>query len=86
MRRRKLEDDEMLVTHKPREPAEMADPEATEQPPTPEVAANPRALAARLAAAQDEDERKEIIRVIQERLGNREAERIIESVRKAGES
>ena len=85
MRRRKIEDDEMLVTHKPSEP-EKAERETSQEPQQASVETSATELAARLAAASDPDERKELIRQIQERLGNREAERIIKTVKKTEES
>ncbi len=82
---RKALDDEMLITHKPPDPKGMSERVAS-----PEVAlaaheADPRSLAARLAATTDPEERKRLIADIQQRLGNQEAERIVASVRKAGE-
>ncbi|MCP4662011.1 MAG: hypothetical protein GY856_41945 [bacterium] len=85
MRNRKIEDDEMLVTHPPAESKEKSERAATEDTAAVERQADPKVLAARLAAATDPDQRKKLIAEIQERLGNREAERIIRTVRQSGE-
>jgi hypothetical protein len=82
---RKIIDDEMLITHRPPDPKDMS-----ERVGPAEIAAvasemDPKSLAARLAATTDSEERKRLIADIQERLGNKEAERIVESVRKAEE-
>ncbi len=81
-RNRKIEDDEMLVTHTPEETKTKAERETpVGSAPTPE----PAVFVAQLAATTDPDQRQALIRTIQEQVGNREAERIIRSVKKPEE-
>jgi hypothetical protein len=76
---RKLSDDEMLVTHGAPKPAEHAERNESAE------AISPEAFAMQLAAVRDADERKRVIREMQEHLGNEEAERIIQAAAKAEE-
>ena len=85
MRRRKIEDDEMLITHKPGEPKDMSERTGSEETAAVEREVEPNVLAARLAATTDADERAKLIAEIQQRLGNQEAERIIRTIRKSEE-
>ncbi len=81
MRRRKIEADEMLITHPPAEERDKSERAGAEEEAAVERQVAPSVLAARLAAAVDPDERKRVIAEIQQRLGNQEAERIIRTVR-----
>ncbi len=83
MRQKKIEDDEMLITHLPTPPKDMAGGEGSEE--TTDGSMDPAVLAARLAAATDPVERARLVQVIQERLGNREATRIIRAAEIAEE-
>lgn len=85
MRRRKIEDDEMLITHKPAEPKDMSERAGSEQPAAAQRDVDPSVLAARLVATTDPDERKKLIADLQASVGNQEAERIIRTVRKSEE-
>lgn len=79
---RRLFDDEMLVAHQPAEGKGLSErvtpAEVTHL--APEV--DSKDFAARLAVTTDPEERKRLIAQIQERLGNQEAARLIERVRK----
>jgi len=83
MRQKKVEDDEMLVTYLPAPPKDLEGGEGTEE--MVEEGLDPTVLAARLAAMSDPAERARLIRTIQGRLGNREAERIITAASTAEE-
>ncbi len=76
MQRRKYEADDMLITHKPQQPVEKVGRDTGEDVLI-DLDAPVELLAERVAATTEPAERETLIRLIQTRVGNREAERII---------
>lgn len=76
MLRRKNENEDMLITHKPQQPLEKVGRDRGENVSI-DLDAPIEVLTERLAATTESTEREALISLIQARLGNREAERII---------
>ena len=76
MLRRKNETDDMLITHKPQQPMEKVGRDSGEDVSI-DLDAPLEVLAERVASTTDSTEREALISLIQSRVGNREAERII---------